>query len=133
MKIGLDFHDVIDAEPKMFSILSNLFADNGHEVHIITGEKKSKKLLKELEEYNIKWTHFFSIVDHHKSIGTKITYDKNGDPWLDQHLWDVAKAQYCKLNGIDLLIDDSEIYGQYMDGTAYAQFRDKLPGFKATF
>ena len=37
MKIGLDFHGVINTSPEFFGLISKLLLDAGHEVHIITG------------------------------------------------------------------------------------------------
>ena len=112
MKLGLDVHGVIDKEPMMFSIVSNFLVNYNHEVHIITGSEITDKLKKQLQDFNIRYTHLFSIVSYHKSIGTLIRYEDNG-PWIDEEVWNKTKAEYCKSVGINLHIDDSEIYGRY--------------------
>lgn len=42
MKIGLDFHGVIDADPEFFAVETELLIKAGHEVHIITGHEYTK-------------------------------------------------------------------------------------------
>ena len=109
MKLGLDFHGVIDKEAPTFSVLTKLLVENGHEVH----EENTPSLRNKLEAIGIRYTHLFSISSHHRSIGTKMWRDGKDTPWMDQQTWDVTKAEYCKKNKIDLHIDDSEIYGKW--------------------
>jgi hypothetical protein len=47
----------------------------------------------------------------------------DGMPWADSTLWDPAKAEMCAIEGIDVIIDDSPIYGKYFDAinTIYVQ------------
>ena len=113
MKIGLDIHGVIDQNPKFFAAFSKTLVDAGHEVHIITGPRfdKVKGLLK---RHKIKYTHFFSIVEYEEKRGkVKITWNKDGDPFMDFHVWDSCKARYCKRVKIDLHIDDSTKYAEH--------------------
>ena len=109
-KIGLDIHGVVDAHQDFFKMLSQVFVDAGHEVHIITGISETPEVIKELEEYGIKWTHFFSITDHHVEVGTPIKYDGMNRPHMDPLLWDKTKGQYCEKHGITLHFDDSQNY-----------------------
>ena len=115
MKLGLDIHGVIDKRPDIFSKLSNNLIRLDWEVHIITGEKKSDRLIEQLKGWKISYTHFFSIVDYHESISTKVCYDERG-PWIDVELWNKTKSIYCEEKQIDVHIDDSQIYGQYFKG-----------------
>ena len=113
-KLGLDLHGVIDAMPEFFSFLTKAIIKAGGEVHIITGGT-SEKDIQLLKDYDIKWTHFFSIVDYHKSIGTK-TYELHpvhNFPMLSDEEWDKTKGEYCKKNNIDLHIDDTLAYNNY--------------------
>jgi hypothetical protein len=123
IKIGLDLHGVIDARPEFFKELTRLFVENGHEVHIITGAVPTTELQK-IKELGVSYTHLFSITDHHKQIGTPITWDEKGHPHLDTYLWDKTKAEYCKKHDIDLHIDDSDIY-HYFFKTPYSRFYTK--------
>jgi hypothetical protein len=122
MKFGFDIHGVIDTCPKLFSTLTRLFVANGHEVHIITGPELTHELYDKLYfEYGIAWTHFFSIVEYHKKIGTAINYDDTGSAHLDPYEWDKTKGWYCKTNEINLHFDDSDSYS-YFFKTPYARF-----------
>lgn len=115
MKIGLDFHGVIDSSPLFFCCLSWRFVEDGHEVHIITGEEDTREFRKRLKGFMVKYTHLFSISSYHKSIGTKVWYDEKNTPWMDEDVWNKTKAWYCKENQIDLHIDDSEVFLQYFE------------------
>lgn len=126
IRIGLDLHGVISANPKFFSHMSKAMILAGAEVHIITGSH-SVEILGELKKYDIKYTHLFSIADHHRSIGTKMWYDANNTPWIDKGMWEMTKAEYCEKEGIDMHFDDSLIYGEYFK-TPYAQI--SIKGYK---
>ena len=123
MKIGLDIHGVSDTNSKFFSELSNLFVNNGHEVHVITGPK-FEKVEAVLKEAGIKYTHFFSIVDEAEKNGIVVRYDDKGDPFIDVEIWNRSKAKYCKTHAIDLHFDDSDIYHKYFE-TPYTRYHHK--------
>jgi len=127
MKIGLDFHGVIDAAPSFFSWLSNSLIKDGHEVHIITGHELTSNFIKKLYDLNIRYTHVFSIADHHKSIGTKMWYDEKHTPWMDEETWNRTKGEYCAREEIDFHIDDSEKYCKHFI-TPYFLFSLKALG-----
>jgi hypothetical protein len=112
MKIGFDIHGVIDKNPKLFSELINTFREKGYEIHILTGSLISKELLDELDSYEIKYDKLFSILEYHKSTGTKMWEDERGW-WIDQDVWDKTKGEYCEKNNIKFHIDDTRIYGKY--------------------
>lgn len=123
MKIGLDYHGVIDSNFKMFSELSKLFKSNGHEVHIITGNPLDDDFLKILKDNEVEYTHLFSLLDYHKSKNTHIEYRDNKF-FIDPVLWDQTKSEYCKKHQIDLHIDDSDEYGKYFT-TPFLRFYSK--------
>ena len=112
MKLGLDIHGIITEIPKVLSVITELLVKNGHEVHILTGETISDELKKELEEWQIHYTHLFSIIDYQDKMGIEIIYEENG-PWIDGYVWDKTKGDYCSKHKIDLMIDDSMRYGKY--------------------
>jgi hypothetical protein len=124
MKFGFDLHGVIDASPEVFSVLTKSLVHCEHEVHILTGEHWSDKIEKQLKDFGIEWTHSFSIADHHKAVGTTMTYIKENNPMIDAVMWDRTKADYCKLHGIHLHLDDTKIYGDYFE-TPFARFWSK--------
>lgn len=119
-KIGLDIHGVCDSSPKFFAEMSRLFINAGHEVIIITGRMKAHGAIEEIENLEISYTKFYSIVDYHIEKGTKIRYDEKGDPWIDDDMWNKTKAEICEMENIEFHIDDSPIYGQFFK-TPYAQ------------
>jgi len=121
IKLGLDIHGVIDANPNLFSIISNLLVSNDHEVHIITGKEISDDLVNKLLQFKIKYTHLFSITSYHKNAGSGVSYDDKGRPWMDEEVWNATKSWYCNKHKIDLHIDDSDIYGKYFK-TPYLKY-----------
>jgi hypothetical protein len=114
--LGLDFHGVIDKFPELFSALTKAIMGSKGQVYVITGAKASPELIKALENYGIEYTGILSIVDYHIKIGTLITYDGVGNPWLDNTVWDTTKAKFCEDYKVDLHIDDSKTYGKYFTG-----------------
>ena len=46
-------------------------------------------------------------------------FDEQGRPWVDDELWNKAKGEYAKREGLDLVLDDTEIYKKYFE-TSFA-------------
>ncbi len=111
MKIGLDYHGVISEYSEFFRELALSFMKRGHEIHIITGLKKSD-FLKKNKKTNIPYNYFYSITD---DLLDKISYivDIEGRPRFSEYGWNTAKAKYCEDKNIDMMFDDSDIYGKY--------------------
>ena len=103
IKLGLDIHGVIDKAPELFTLISQLPV----EVHIITGIKEH---LDDQVPSDLKYDKWFSIHQYLEDNGVLFTYDEQNRPWCDPVLWDQAKADYCKREGITMLIDDSPNY-----------------------
>ena len=129
MKIGLDFHGVIDKAPKFFFELVCCLMMGNHEIHIVTGESY-KTASKKLKEYGIGWTYLYSITDDLLAEGFTGKIDKNGRPCFDKIAWESAKSIYCRLNKIDMMLDDSDIYGEYFT-TPYFKMGYKTKRVKA--
>lgn len=107
-KVGIDIHGVIDTFPEKFKHLSSALVSSGAEVHIITGSKRDDRIDTLLKHAEITFTHYFSIVEFLEGAGD-INWE--GDqPYAPDEKWNVAKRDYCKLQGIDLMIDDSPVY-----------------------
>lgn len=111
--IGIDYHGVITAEPKLFSIITTIFTFLNYDIHIITGTKITEEFKEQLDSYGIRYTHLFSISDYHHSLGTEMIGYEEGQPKIDDDIWNREKARYCYDNNIILHIDDSEVYGKY--------------------
>jgi hypothetical protein len=124
MKLGLDYHGVITANPALFSTITKIMEEWEYEVHIITGSRITEWLKERLAEYGIYYTHLFSISDYHHDIGTPMSGYEDHQPKIDDEIWDRTKAEYCARQKISLHIDDSEVYGTYFT-TPYALFNGK--------
>ena len=128
MKIGLDIHGVIDRQPAFFSFLSYTLMGAGHEVHIITGKKITKKLISRLRKYKMVWTKLHSITDFNEKRGVKVKYKTPNNPVMDPRAWNSAKARICKEEGIDTHFDDSHVYGNWFKRlkvkTVYIQIKN---------
>lgn len=108
-KLGLDFHGVIDTYPEYIALMSKLFVDAGHEVHIITGLKRDSGIEANLQKFGIHYTHYFSIVEHLENTGVTVIW-RDGLPYADKIYWDIAKRDYCQRENINMMIDDSPVY-----------------------
>lgn len=113
MKLGLDYHGVIDKYPEIFGTLSRLVMASGGQVYIITGHRSTPEFALILEQLGIEYTEVLSVVDFSQRHGVEVRYDEKGDPWIDEEIWNSTKADLCKRYNVDLHIDDSEIYGKY--------------------
>lgn len=113
-KIGIDLHGVITDMPAFFSFFTKAMIGAGAEIHIITGgaTDDDKKLL---DEHDIRYTHFFSIVDYHRQKGTETfgKHPKYGFDMISDEEWDKTKGDYCREHNITLHIDDTLIYNNY--------------------
>lgn len=118
-KVAFDIHGVIDADPEFFGWLSHRLKEKGYVIHIITGGKyvENARLLK---KWNVYYDHFYSITDHHRSLGTPMVDGcKDGDMCIADDLWDRAKGDYCKKHDIHLIVDDTPRYEDYMHKTHF--------------
>lgn len=127
MKVGIDLHGVGDKLPHFFSLISQLLVDNGHEVHLMTGEQSSERLFEQIEGCGLKYTHLFSISDFHIERGTEMNYDEFGNPWMTKEVWDKTKYEYAKETGLELVIDDTERYSNYFVDIPFIHVNIKLP------
>jgi len=111
-KLGLDFHGVIDDLTEEFKALSKILVESGNEVHIITGGPW-EEVGPLVDKMGIRYTHKFSIRDHHREIGTETNgvHPKYNFPLIDNDIWDKTKGDYCKKHNISLMIDDTVEYG----------------------
>jgi hypothetical protein len=112
MRVGFDLHGVIDLYPKVFQDLGEKLIQEGHSIHIITGQSW-EQVKDKVEKYEIPYTNHFSTVDYHKKLGTKMWQDDKGTWWLDQELWLRSKGSYVTKEHIDVHFDDTLEYARF--------------------
>ena len=110
LKIGLDFHGVINTHPSYFKDFTQAATSRGHEIYIITGGP-ADKIACFLRGWGICYQDLFAILDYYTARG-EVTFFQDGSFHVDDKLWNTAKARFCKKYDIDIHIDDSKIYGQ---------------------
>ena len=115
MKIGIDFHGVIDRYPDLFSEHSRVWIAKGYEVHIITGREWDIAGPK-VDKLNVSHTHHYSIVDFHQRNGTVMEKRKNSW-WMDEEVWQRSKGEYCSRQSIDVHFDNDLNYARYFPPT----------------
>lgn len=111
LKIGLDFHGVINERPEYFAQFCFAALAKGYEIHIITGGPQDV-VAAILDTCNIPYTKIFAIRDYYDALG-EVEHFANGEFKIDDKLWDSAKAEYCSHNGINIHIDDSSHYAKW--------------------
>ena len=108
-KLGFDIHGVIDTNPQYFAGLLRKYRSEGFEIHIITGTRKIE-MDRKLADWGIKYDHYFGIADWCMENSPTVRIDADGNIFDDDDVWDNAKAEYCKREGIDVHVDDSTVY-----------------------
>nr|DAS10154.1 MAG TPA: Polynucleotide kinase 3 phosphatase [Caudoviricetes sp.] len=108
IKIGLDFHGVINENPVYFKEFTSEAFARGWEIHVVTGGPYAK-VVQKLNEWGIRYTKVFAIFDFYNRKGLA-EVRPDGEFKIDSNLWDTAKAKYCKSHHISMHIDDSKIY-----------------------
>ena len=111
LKVGLDYHGVINDNPTYFKQFCAELLKREHEVHILSGGPK-EKIVWQLQKEGICYNYVFTIFDYYNAQGLMCQLP-DGDWHVDEDLWNKTKAEYCRSNKIDVQIDDSLIYGQY--------------------
>lgn len=133
IKLGLDVHGVIDTDPEFFSALSKMIKAQGNEICIITGREKTPDFVEEIKKYKIYYNAILSITTYQKEMGTPISYldDRKSQPIMPSSVWNPSKAELCASAGIDIMIDDSLIYGKYFQDikTQYIIYTPQMKEF----
>lgn len=124
-KFGFDIHGVFDTYSSLKDIGAALIKA-GHEVHIMTGaplEVARKHLNKIGAIQGRHYSHFYSVADTLIDQGVDVTWRDPENPMFEDEVWNKAKAEYCKEKKINMLLDDSPIYGTYFEDmeTEYIQ------------
>lgn len=121
-KIGVDFHGVINCNPQFFKVFCAHAAEQGFEIHIISGGPR-ETIENFLAHYQIKYNLIWCIFDHFNEQN-KVLFLPDGSFHVEDELWDSAKAEYCRQNNICVMIDDSLVYGKYFT-TPYCLYDEK--------
>ena len=118
MKIGFDFHGVLNLKSDKFRNIAAKLVSEGHEVHVMTGSTERYWLeeTKGLLEKNVHYTHFFSVADYLKDLGIDNTgtYD---NPRYNDDRWDSAKGEYAFYTGLCEHYDDYAEYEKFFPKT----------------
>lgn len=122
LKIGLDFHGVINVRPDYFASFCTEALKREHEIHIITGGP-ARNVAEKLALLKVPYSKIFAIQDYYAERG-QITYYQDGSYHIPDHLWNEAKAEYCRRAEINLHIDDSFEYIKWFT-TPYCHFQEK--------
>ena len=106
MKVGLDFHGVIDIHPEKFSRLSKVLVEAGCEVHIMTGNRLDEDFKGILGQLGICYTHLYSLTDHLiEKYGREMVFPTEE--------WNKLKHTYAMEHGLDIIFDDSDEYHKH--------------------
>lgn len=126
MKVGFDIHGVIDTFGVFQDMLNKMIEDDDVEVHIISGLARAEAEGRIGHIVDLSKVNYFSIADYLESRADVEVKWIDGLPWADKTAWDNAKADYCQDMGIDVLFDDSPVYGKTFDNipTVYCQVRN---------
>ena len=108
LKIGLDYHGVIDKKPEYFSEFCKLAKEQGHHIYIITGGPVAK-VRDDLDKAHIVYDFVFAISDYYQALGMA-QQNPDGSIVVPKELWNKAKAEFCRRNRINFHIDDSSEY-----------------------
>ena len=111
LKIGLDYHGVINHNPLFFKNLTRLALQDNHQIIVLSGGHK-QDVINYLQTNNIGYSNIFSLLDYFQEKNL-VTFYEDGSFFVPNDLWNKAKADYCLKNRIDLHIDDSMLYGVY--------------------
>jgi hypothetical protein len=133
-KIGIDYHGVITHRPQLWKFLLNGVLMQGGEVHIITGGTlergaNTNPIIDKLKEWDIPYTDIHSVYDYliktnaptiegvrYFPDGT--TQKKYADP-----VWDKVKGYMATQLGLDIHIDDTEVYGDYFTDVPFMLYK----------
>ena len=123
MKIGVDYHGVINQNPDFFRIFNRLVLERCFELIVLSGGSA-----KDVEQYllskNIDYTSIFSVLDDFNAKNMVTFYD-DGSFFVPNEIWNRAKANYCAQNHVDIHIDDSMLYGSYFQ-TPFCLYAPKV-------
>lgn len=122
VKIGVDYHGVITADPVFFASFNREAMVSGCRIHILSGGHKDD-ISAYLQAHDIPYSLIWSMVDYFDKKNM-VQYFEDGSFKVNDKFWNQAKARYCEENAVDFHIDDSILYGGYFS-TPFCLFRAK--------
>ena len=112
-RIAFDLHGVLDTYAYFRKLANQAYNDPDTQMIIVTGSLYTLKLQRKLSDLKIKFDEFYSITQHILDKDPALIHWIDGHPFAEDEVWDTAKADICRAVNIDLLFDDSPIYGKY--------------------
>ena len=112
-----DLHGVLEAYPLLFRPILKSLRCTKHHVFIASGslqEKLNKELYALGYKEGIHYDKAIGIPDYLISLGIPVVFDENQRAWTDEKTWWSSKAMVCSEFNIDLMIDDSLQYKEYI-------------------
>jgi hypothetical protein len=115
MKIGFDVHGVLDLPDSPYLKLAHELAQSGSKIHVITGLRRTTFDKRHYDLMGSIKFKFFSISDYiAKHVSNKIDLTNPDNPRVnDKELWDSIKAEYARMQDLDLMFDDTPAYLKY--------------------
>lgn len=117
LTIMFDLHGVANKMPELIKPMMKTMRACGHTVIICSGPTMSQ-IDKELESLDYSIHHHYdyivSVVDFLSEEGIIFSYDKKGDPWTANDTWFASKGLIADRHDVDIVIDDSPQYKEYM-------------------
>lgn len=111
MKIGIDYHGVISSDPEFFKKFTAAALKKNHSIVVLSGASV-QDVKAYLEAHQISFSSVYSLLDDFKNRGL-VQFYEDGSFFVNNDIWNRAKAKFCFENKIDVHIDDSMLYGAY--------------------
>jgi len=111
MRVAFDVHGVLDSLDYFRKLLRGHYLA-GDEVFIISGQKFDENVAAGLAKHNLTYHRYVSIVEWLDKAGLPVEW-KDGLPIAPAFDWDTAKAEICEHYDIDIMFDDSPVYGKF--------------------
>jgi len=112
MKIAFDVHGVLDTYVHFRNTAKSVLSRRDS-LYIISGQLYDKNMQETLDWAGLKDYRYFSITQELLDKDPNLITWIDGKPWADDDVWNRVKADICHREGIDVIYDDSPIYGEY--------------------
>jgi len=111
MRVAFDVHGVLDSLDYFRKLLRGHYLA-GDEVFIVSGQKFDENVEAGLAKHNLTYHRYVSIVEWLERGGHDVKWE-NGLPYATAGVWDKIKSEICLHYDIEILFDDSPVYGKY--------------------